>query len=620
MKPVNGRQLTRVVALETIPHPLFVGGRNLEPGPGSQNYGWDWFNTLSEKNGIDTYAFMPSKHVRTGRQGSVVFGTRDRNKGLPFDIPKFTMGLKFSDLTSQEIQQYIKAMTLGSLEFLTAIERDGKRVDLVQAAHLFLNPLIAGEINRRRIAGGCPLLGVCATAHGTALKFLRQEQWFRQLEVEDAFGNPGKGEPHNLFIPCDVATYVENEYGEILKRKSDYAKMRGMSAFELNRSLTMPKLMGFRRLVGPYIYRELGAIIAISDEIRGEVLRMFPDYPTDHIHVIYNGYNEGIFHPMTLDRSEVLANLRTSETTGRKALPNEAINADYVVLMTGKFVPWKGVDQLIQAAAGIDPHATEDERSFDGYEASFKKKGKSVVTLVVGTNADDPAYVASMEALPANSGVNHVYFLGHIVPEKLAQLNAIADIAVYPSENEPFGMVAIEAMAMGLSVLVGTGGFRNFVDDEVGGYVDPHSPVDIARQIKVALEQEWKVKKGPKAVERAANYSWSRQFGRYLEVYEEVLRWTRNGHPKGVYKPSRVSYDVPLQSPLRRALFSPYRIAMEMVKLVSEKDRETAASAALFIKLGLRHGHLDIDDAKSRIRNGEHKKVFERIEAANRRG
>jgi hypothetical protein len=275
---------------------------------------------------------------------------------------------------------------------------------------------------------------------------------------------------------------------------------------------------------------------------------------------------------------------------------------------------------VVQAAAGSDPGAAGSKKNFDGYEKSFEEKGKTVVTLIVGTNADDPGYVEAMEALPNKLGAKHVYFLGHVTPDKLARLNAISDVAVYPSDNEPFGMVAIEAMAMGLPVLVGTGGFRNFVDDQVGGYVDPHSSFDIARGIKAAIRKNWRKNKGPEAIKRAAEYSWAKQFAKYCDVYEIVHRWTREGHPKGIYKPSRVSYDLPHPSPLRRALFSPYKVAMEIVKLVPKEHHEIAASAALFIKLGLRHGELDVADAQARIKNGEHMKAFERIEAAGRKG
>lgn len=323
---------------------------------------------------------------------------------------------------------------------------------------------------------------------------------------------------------------------------------------------------------------------------------------------------------MQLDRQEVLASIKTSDTTGRKNLPQEAIDADHVVVMTAKFVPWKGVDKLIQAAAGVDPHASDEGKKFDGVESSLGENGKNVVTLIAGTNADDPDYVAAMEALPEQLGAKNIFFLGHVVPETLAQLNAIADVGVYPSDNEPFGMVAIEAMAQGLPVLVGTGGFRNFVDADVGEYIDPHSPVDIAQKITIALEQKWRKAKSEQSIARASDFSWVKQFGKYHEVYEQVHKWTRGGHPKGVYKPSRVLYDLPIPSPLRRALFSPYKVAMDMVRLVPEEHHDIAASAALFIKLGLRHGHLNVDDAKARLRNGEHKKTFERIAASARRG
>jgi glycogen(starch) synthase len=66
----------------------------------------------------------------------------------------------------------------------------------------------------------------------------------------------------------------------------------------------------------------------------------------------------------------------------------------------------------------------------------------------------------------------HVYFTGFIPDEALLRLYKVADVACFPSLYEPFGIVALEAMAVKTPVVVSdSGGLPEVVEADVTGTV-----------------------------------------------------------------------------------------------------------------------------------------------------
>jgi glycogen(starch) synthase len=99
--------------------------------------------------------------------------------------------------------------------------------------------------------------------------------------------------------------------------------------------------------------------------------------------------------------------------------------------------------------------------------------------------------------------------------EKIAHY-AIANLCVFPSITEPFGIVSLEAMSMKKPVVVGSSGISGFREqvintgeDKNGVYVDSNNPLDISRGIKEILKDENKAAQmgefGRKRVERVFN-------------------------------------------------------------------------------------------------------------------
>ncbi len=218
-------------------------------------------------------------------------------------------------------------------------------------------------------------------------------------------------------------------------------------------------------------------------------LRGFFQLPGDKITVVPNGVNVEDFSPA----------LRAPKPVDEK-----------YVFFIGRLVREKGVQVLLEAAPKILTRFPE---------ARF---------IIAGTGPYEEHLRARTRAL----GLEHrVYFAGYIDDLTRNRLYQQSSVAVFPSLYEPFGIVALEAMAAKTPVVVtDTGGLSEIVEHGSDGlkcYVD--SPDSLADNIIAVLDS-------PRLAERLRlngyekvknRYNWLAVADRTLAVYENVLRQSR---------------------------------------------------------------------------------------------
>ena len=196
-------------------------------------------------------------------------------------------------------------------------------------------------------------------------------------------------------------------------------------------------------------------VICISADNEELVRNAFPQY-AEKIVRMRNGYNPDIFYPQQLDRAQVLQHY---------GIPYAG---EDVILFAGKMTRFKGIDVLLDAAAE--------------YEAALP----NAITVLAGDGEERPNLEAQRERL----GLKRVTFIGNVAQDELARLYSIADIDLVPSRREPFGLVAVEAMACGTPVVAtNQGGLPDFVNSTVGALVNPEDPADLARGIVDTLNR-----------------------------------------------------------------------------------------------------------------------------------
>ncbi|MHB8635062.1 MAG: glycosyltransferase family 4 protein [Fimbriimonadaceae bacterium] len=234
---------------------------------------------------------------------------------------------------------------------------------------------------------------------------------------------------------------------------------------------------------------EAWRIVVCSDFMKREVVRLF-NAPNDKVDVIYNGVDAAKFEFdwSVADRVAHRAKL---------ALPSEKI-----VLYVGRFVREKGIHVLLNAASAV--LAEEPETKF----------------LIVGGGHRE-----RFEKFVHWAGLQEkVLFTGFMANRALHMLYRCADVAVFPSLYEPFGIVALEAMAAGAPVVASdAGGLREVVHhDETGTLCYANDPGSLAWAILKVLRDPTRAQKlEAKAKTRLRlDFDWGHIAERTIAVYD----------------------------------------------------------------------------------------------------
>jgi glycogen(starch) synthase len=202
---------------------------------------------------------------------------------------------------------------------------------------------------------------------------------------------------------------------------------------------------------------------------------------------------------------------------------------------------------------GIDPGDLQPVADLDALRLKFAQPHEKLV-LLVGRLVYEKGFQIALEALPAliervgdvrfliaGSGTHeqelkkqatelglmeHGVFLGWIGDDVLHSLYPIADLTVVPSIYEPFGLVALEAMASGCPCLVAdTGGLREVVPNEDVGLRfrsrDPESLAEMAE--KILTDDELRDRLVTEASDHVLTFDWMDVAKQTLAVYRSTV-------------------------------------------------------------------------------------------------
>ena len=178
---------------------------------------------------------------------------------------------------------------------------------------------------------------------------------------------------------------------------------------------------------------ESSEVIVNSNYMKNELQRLF-GLPFEKINVVPNGVNINLFSGIERDY----------DFRRKFAMDNEKI-----ILFIGRLVYEKGIQHLISAMPKI----------LDNYHDSK--------LIIAGKGGMIDELKAQVDALGLGS---KVYFTGYLASKDVQRMYKCADVSVFPSTYEPFGIVALEAMLSGTPVVVSDiGGLNEIVDHGVNG-------------------------------------------------------------------------------------------------------------------------------------------------------
>jgi glycogen synthase len=233
-------------------------------------------------------------------------------------------------------------------------------------------------------------------------------------------------------------------------------------------------------------------VIACSYYMREQIIDIF-GVEEQRISVIANGIDPGDLAPHNLPDLE---RLRLEF-----ARPEQRL-----MLLIGRLVYEKGFQLAFEAMPRVIAEAPD------------------VRFLVAGSGTHESELRAQAEALGL---MEHGTFLGWIGDDVLHSLYRIADVCVVPSIYEPFGLVALEAMASGCPCIVAdTGGLREVVPhDEVGLRFRAKDSESLAEMtIRVLDDAKLCRRLTAEAFRHLERFDWADVAERTAEVYAELTR------------------------------------------------------------------------------------------------
>ncbi|MEM2074021.1 MAG: glycosyltransferase family 4 protein [Nitrososphaeria archaeon] len=241
-------------------------------------------------------------------------------------------------------------------------------------------------------------------------------------------------------------------------------------------------------------------IITVSYAMRDDLIRH--GWSAPKISVVWNGVDPDRYDPEKCNQEEIR---RLRERYGIKG-------DEQMILFLGRLTWVKGIRNLVQAMPLV---LNEFPRA---------------KLIILGKGEEEKDIIETSRRLGIN---NNVICNFEFVPENERILHyAAADVCVFPSIYEPFGIVSLEAMSMKKPVVVGARGVVGFREQVIasgpeqnGIHVNGEDPADIAWGIKEVLREPQRAKVwGDNGRKRVQQYfTWRKAAEETIEIYSALL-------------------------------------------------------------------------------------------------
>lgn len=263
------------------------------------------------------------------------------------------------------------------------------------------------------------------------------------------------------------------------------------------RTKQTPRQSRMRLQLAKLALRRARAIIAVSHSTREDVMRVFDIRDESRISVIHNAVDERLCQP-------------AGDAERRAVLERYQINYPFV-LYAGSAKPHKNVIRLIEAFSALRPELAKAGRLPD------------LRLLVIG---DDISENPELRRAVLRARVQaDVRFLGFVPIDALRALYASAELFVFPSLYEGFGLPPLEAMAQGAPVVSSNTSALPEVVGDAAVLVNPENTFEMMHAMeRVLADDELRQTLRERGPRRSRTFSWVEAARKLLGVYGRATR------------------------------------------------------------------------------------------------
>jgi glycosyltransferase involved in cell wall biosynthesis len=269
--------------------------------------------------------------------------------------------------------------------------------------------------------------------------------------------------------------------------------MKTMHAFTAPEAIP-PLTRAYRRMSYPRSARAADAIIINSESLRAEIGN-YLQVDDRKFKLIYEAVDHDLFKP-------------GDAGAARAQVGSYGVTKPFALFVSSLW-PYKNCDGLLRAWALARGELGDRQLA------------------IVGPGRDEK-YLARLHSLAAELGISQdLVFVGGVPLEETVHFYQAADVFVYPSLNETFGLPILEAMACGCPVVTSN---TSAMPETAGGaavLADPKDPASIARAITDAVGPG-RERLRDEGLRRAGQFTWGATAASTLDVYREAAERRRH--------------------------------------------------------------------------------------------
>jgi glycogen(starch) synthase len=357
------------------------------------------------------------------------------------------------------------------------------------------------EVHRPQIADATNIWPFFVTEDlkkwGTNLKFFNDIFIYNVLSATKFINGLIKKEKYNFDVVC-CHDWLSSIAGLIIKNETNIPVVFHVHSTEWGRS------GGGGSEVVSHLERAMAQnsdkIVTVSYAMQEDLIKH--GWQSSKISVVWNGVD-----PQTYDPTKIQPQ-QAAQIRQKYGIPD----GWNMVLFVGRLAWVKGVRNLLQAMPLI------------------LKEHPNTKLVILGKGEEQADIVQTAERL--NIKDNVVYRFDFVNEQERILHYAAADVCVFPSTYEPFGIVSLEAMSMAKPVVVGARGVVGFKEQIVnsgpqqnGVHINGEDPADIAWGINATLQDPQRAKVwGENGRQRVLDYfTWRKVAEQTSKIYETLI-------------------------------------------------------------------------------------------------